>query len=597
MNSHGEPWPLDSRSIERAIAAMERGVPFKAAYEELLLGLDDATADLTMQLQREARGAWLVLLREPVRADRRARALLIGNSLSGTSVPLANHGFDVTLFDSSQARLRFATLRNAALAPQRTTAVLASGEARLPFDDASFDLVVQEDGPPSPERGWRHDLGELRRVCAGEFALIADNRFAYKRSRGRRGKFHVAGPFDYARHLFAPRGGERSLRGYRALLEAPDFERARAFALYPHAREFTFVVGLDAPLPRLAIGPKERQNKPKLVAQRLGLFPLFAPSFALVAARGAAAEAPPRIERILAELARKLDAPAPEVEHLVATRGNSALVLTRGRGDASRWCVHIGLSPAQRSQLVTHFEMLRLISERFAGVPVPAPLFIGEVEGVFLTCEQRLGGLTAPQLTGDRGAAGRMLADAAQHMAGLAIEPARALDETEFERLLGRRFELVARFARVPSTLEHLARMRDEVRATLVGRAFPRVVYHADLRGKHVQVERDGRVLGYLDWGSSEQSDLPYFDLLHFVAHERKQEEHLQALEAWRLVRDRSGLREYERAALDDYSRRLGLDDEYRRAIERVYPVLVAAMAEKHWDFSRPEWLHRQFGV
>jgi hypothetical protein len=25
--------------------------------------------------------------------------------------------------------------------------------------------------------------------------------------------------------------------------------------------------------------------------------------------------------------------------------------------------------------------------------------------------------------------------------------------------------------------------------------------------------------------------------------------------------------------------------------------VLVAAMAERHWDFSRPRWLRRQFGI
>ena len=25
--------------------------------------------------------------------------------------------------------------------------------------------------------------------------------------------------------------------------------------------------------------------------------------------------------------------------------------------------------------------------------------------------------------------------------------------------------------------------------------------------------------------------------------------------------------------------------------------VLVAAMAEKNWDYSRPRWLHEQFGI
>jgi hypothetical protein len=111
-----------------------------------------------------------------------------------------------------------------------------------------------------------------------------------------------------------------------------------------------------------------------------------------------------------------------------------------------------------------------------------------------------------------------------------------------------------------------------------------------------VQVEPDGRVVGYLDWGSSELAALPYFDLVHFVAHERKHATGIDTASAWRVVRERA-LLPYEAAALDDYARRLDLDDRYRRAIEAMYPVLVAAMAESHWDFSRPRWLRRQFGV
>ena len=66
---------------------------------------------------------------------------------------------------------------------------------------------------------------------------------------------------------------------------------------------------------------------------------------------------------------------------------------------------------------------------------------------------------------------------------------------------------------------------------------------------------------------------------------------------AWRLVRDREGLRDYEREALASYARAVGLDDETCRASELMYPVLVAAMAEKNWEYSRPRWLHKQFGL
>jgi aminoglycoside phosphotransferase (APT) family kinase protein len=123
------------------------------------------------------------------------------------------------------------------------------------------------------------------------------------------------------------------------------------------------------------------------------------------------------------------------------------------------------------------------------------------------------------------------------------------------------------------------------------------VLYHADLRSKHVQVDRDGGVLGYLDWGTTEVDGLPLFDLLHLLIHERKQEHHISPGEAWRAVRDRRDLRDHEIEALDSYARTLHLDTRVVAAIDAIYPVLVAAMAEKNWDFSRPRWLHKQFGI
>ena len=54
---------------------------------------------------------------------------------------------------------------------------------------------------------------------------------------------------------------------------------------------------------------------------------------------------------------------------------------------------------------------------------------------------------------------------------------------------------------------------------------------------------------------------------------------------------DMRGYRDYVEARhLQDF-------DEYCRAIEAFYPVLVGAMAEKNWDYSRPRWLNRNFGI
>lgn len=594
---------FDVEPLLRAIAAIEGGRSFRAAYEQLLLESSEDDADRWMQIQREARGTWMHLLRVPTSPPRRERALFVGNALSGAHTPLAEFGFDVTLFDTSAERLRFAQLRNAALVsaaagPHSTHIVHARGERRLPFEDRAFELVVQEDGVPAAERGWHHDLDELRRVCSAQLLVIADNRWAYKRSTGRRGVFEVPTPWRYARGL-VQRSPERTLSGYRALLSSREFSPPEAFALYPHAREFTFVVGLDHNLPRLEVGPRERRNRWKVIARSIGLFPWLVPSFALISTRKSTPSADRRIDRVLARLAELTGEPQPQVEHLVATRGNSSVVLTRAQGEDERggWCVHIGMSAAQRSQLHRHFATLSDVTRDHRACPVPAPLYEGELDGLYVTCERRARGVTATQLTGRLDATRRTLADLATMLAALTLEAPSEIDEHTFEQHIARRVQLVMEKAPSESTRRTLTRMLSEARRGFLGERVPRVLQHSDLRSKHVQVESDGRVTAVLDWGSSQRGDLPYFDLLHYVAHERKQAEGWTPERMWRLVRERVDLRDFERAALDAYALRLGLSEKYCRAVEALYPALVAAMVETHWDYSRPRWLERQFGI
>ena len=41
----------------------------------------------------------------------------------------------------------------------------------------------------------------------------------------------------------------------------------------------------------------------------------------------------------------------------------------------------------------------------------------------------------------------------------------------------------------------------------------------------------------------------------------------------------------------------MDLDADVAACVGAIYPVLVAAMAETHWNYSRPRWLHREFGL
>lgn len=607
-----EPFPSPApelrAAMETAAAAAAAGRPYKAALEGLLLDLDADTADVLMLAIREGRGAWLPLLLDQDRDAHapRGRALFLGEAVSGTVTALAHLGWDVVVVDERAERLRFARARDREYTPGRVHHVQSGRGSGLPFGDGSFDLVVQEGGPPFPDAGWDRRFGELARLARDQLAVTADNRLAYKRSTGRRGTHHVPRPLEWLRGALRPRRSERTLAGYRRLFRG--FAPARAYALYPHAREFSHVVALDAPAPRLTIGPQERRNVLKLTAWKAGLFPVLTPSFAILGARR---DSPPRrsiLERVLEELAVHVGEPTPALDVVLGTRSNDCVVHTapvhapgtRNGADgteAGRWTLHLPLCAPKQRLIATHHRFLVDLRERFPAVPVPEPLFAGRAGGPWLTCERRLPGLTAPQITGDLPATARMFRAVARDFARLVVEPDALLDEERFETLVAERFRTVRRLCAVPGTERRLDRMLARARELLAHRRLPLVLYHADLRGKHVQVSPAGDVLGYLDWGASEPVFLPYVDVLHLVAHQRQQEEGCRPERTWELVRTRAGMRPHEREALEEYRDRLGLPDEVCRAIEELYPVFVAAMAERNWDYSRPRWVHSQFGL
>lgn len=590
------PAPLLAGELDEFLAQTRRGVPFKQALEELLLSLPLERAEHFMLLLREGRAAWFPLLKSGG-----GRALVIGNAFSGTTHALAAAGFEPTILDPSIDRLRFEAARCEALTGISPTLIEGGLSARLPFASESFELVVQEGGLPEAGGPWGHDARELRRVSRGEVLVVADNRLGYKRSLRARGEFAVPTPLQYALDIASRARGAHTLGGYRRRLQFESCGAPRSFALYPHSMDFAHVVGLDGRGPELHIGPMERRNKLKMIGQRAGLFPLLTPSFAVISEAPRLRAEAPRIERILAQLAERVGEPVPAVEELVATRGNTALVQTARRGadaadPAGRWSLHIPLSPQQERQLDRHHAVIERLW-RSEELPVPEPLFRGTLEGVSLSCERRLGGLTAPQLSGDPEKVERTLSDLVEQLASMTVRAARPLGEEDFERYFGARFELVARFCGRSETKRALRHLRGQTREAVLGLEVPLVLYHADLRSKHLQVDEQGRILGYLDWGSSVDADLPYSDLLQFLVHELKQARCATALEAWKALGPEGQVSERERALLARYAARLGLSQAFQAAMEGCFPVFVAAMAEANWDYSRPRWVHRQFGI
>ncbi len=567
--------------LARTFEREAQGWSFKRALEALLLELDDAQADLLQLCLREGRAAWLTELEAGG-----GRALVVGNALSGTLTALALQGFEVEALDPVAERARFAAFRAREQTPGRVRLVERA--------QGPYALVVHEDGLCT-----RGELARLAELLApgGELLLVADNRLGYKRSLGRKGEFRVPDPLTWARLALRPAQGERTLGGYRRALRDAGLATAASYALYPHRLDFSHVVALERAFPALTIGPMEQKNRLKLAGKALGLFPVLAPSFALVARR--AGEAAPRatrrthLERVLGALAERLGTRVPEVESIVATRGNSAVVHTRG---AERWTLHVPLAPKNVPQTERHLRTLGEVRRRFPGFPVPQPHFWGTLEGLSLSCEERLAGWSAPQACGDRPRIARMLRQVAELLPRLVVRDARPFDERDFEAQIAARFRLVIEHAAVPATIAALERQLEALRPRLLGRRVPLVFYHADLRAKHVQVDAEGNLLGILDWGTAEPEGLPYFDLLHLVVHEVKQEQQLPAGVAWRKLLARE-LAPHQAECLELCVRGFGLEPDVARAIEELYPVLVAAMAEKNWDYSRPRWLARQFGI
>jgi aminoglycoside phosphotransferase (APT) family kinase protein len=592
--------------LEATLRALEGGTPYKAALEALLLALAPDAADALMLLLKESRGAFALLAPAPRKGS---RALFVGDARSGTVVALAMLGHRVTVVDTDPWRLVFALARGRAY-DGRTTAVRAGADERLPFVDAAFDLVVQEGGLPGPRTGFGHGATELRRVARATLVVTADNRFGYKRSTGHRGQF-VRDPRVLVREALVPARGERGLFGTRRAVQG-NWPAVATFSLYPHAREFSHVVALDAPGPRLTVGRRERQNVLKVVGKRLGLFPLLTPSFAVIAGR----ERGPRlVDWMLDDLAQRIGEPRPTVDVVIATRSNDAILHTALAGadpedPRGRWTLHVPLQPGKERMVRVHHDWLVELRAVHPAVPVPEPLYLGplgrgpaqgnvaeSVDRPTVAVERRLPGMTGADLTGDRAATARMFHAVVDAFVRLVKPDAPPLDAARFDVEIGARAELVLSHVPRAATRRALQRLVASARERMLGRPMPSALYHADLRAKHVAVRDDGSLVGFLDWGASERSCVPYVDVLHLVLHQRKQEEGCTLGAAAALVGEPGRLREHERATLDRYCAALDLDVEIRRGIELLYPVFAAAMAERNWDYSRPDWVHRHFGL
>jgi hypothetical protein len=193
----------------------------------------------------------------------------------------------------------------------------------------------------------------------------------------------------------------------------------------------------------------------------------------------------------------------------------------------------------------------------------------------------------------------RLAGELVQALASLPRTAARELTESAARALFGPRFDVVCERAGDPDATAALRQLEAETIAGATGLRVPLVTCHRDLRPKHViaDAEGAGALMGIVDWSCLQLEGPPLYDLFHFIAQERTAQAGWTARSVWLALQDRDALTPGEAQAVRAYEAALDLPPAWYAVIARAYPVLFGAMAEEHWDFSRPLWIKRMFGI
>lgn len=579
---------------------------FRGAFEELLVNVSPRAAAVAEWGMRESVGAAALLRPAPDgEATLALPTLILGSGFLGTAPAVARFDREVIVVDDDPARIQFVNLRAAASNLNIRGLHLSSG-APLPFPDAFFRSIIIPDAPgglPNYKKGgslqfW---LREARRTLrpGGDFIMLCANRFAYKRFTGMHGRFEQGGIGGYAKRALFTNTEERGASGYRASLREAGLVLYNEYSAYVSHLDYHYIAALDRKqFPRLEIGRKEKKNLLKWIGYRAGLFPRLTPSFIFCATT--AANEKIRNNTILDGVARDAVARAggilqkPRVEHLLATRGNAAIAMIGGDGPGV--IARVPLCAKEDRLGALHLQ----ISERLrTTIPnFPAPRAFGEIvsNGARVFVEERLDGYNSAQYIGDDASRRRTYLQLAERLAKLIIKTT-VLDESALEEVLYSRARHAAARVRDERTALLITKTAAAAGKLLKGKACPLVLSHGDLRAKHCLVRADGTITGILDWGTAREPNLPLFDLIHFIIHDRKQqfEETLDAA-AIRTLLPRN-FSPFEAPAVEQYCSELALDADVRRACELLYPLEVAATAFYNWDYDRPRWVETNFST
>lgn len=577
------------------------GSAFREAFEELLWSVPVETALRVEWGTRESVGAAALL----ATGTRQGPVLVIGPASLGTASALGALGRNVTTVDDNESRLQFATIR--AEARDMKIQTLHALAPPLPFADGTFAMIVIPDAPhgiPGGAAALNAWLRECRRLLKidGDLVVLASNRFAYKQFTGLHGRFVKSGPLRMLGRLLPSK--ERGLRGWRSEFRRAGFSIFKETAAYVSHLNYHYLCALSRHArPTLDIGPRERANRIKWIGWNCGLFPWLVPSYAFVVTQEKQNDPhPPRAahtrtmlaERIATAAMQQLGNPGPaQIDHLLATRGNAAILLISGPAGGA--VARVPLCAKEDRLGRRHLEACAHLRAQHATFPAPAPGGVARLEGINIYIEERRPGVNSVHQTGMIELRSRTLMELARALARLEttrISPAAASGASPHDTLA----RLAATRVRNETRAAQIMKISGRVSALVAGAPLPLVFCHGDLRAKHVMVDARGAVTGILDFGTWREPSLPLFDFIHFIIHDRKQEFNDTLDHAAIEVCLRRNLRPHEEAAVREYCDLLKISDSTRRACELFYPIEVGATAFQNWDYDRPRWVEVNFG-
>lgn len=576
------------------------------AFIELLKTTEAGySSHLMNYVTNESRAGWKYLLD----IGAKSKVLDLGCGWGSTSISLSRTVAEVVAMDLTIERL--VLLRERALLQGRTNIEYVCGGDTpcLPFPSEYFDAVilngvlewVPESRNGDPRNNQLNFLKEVARILSptGQAYIGIENRLSYRYLMGQREDHtglrygallprRISNWYSQLVRSKPYRTYTYSIWGYKRLLKKAGFLEARFYAPIPDYRDFEHIVDLGSPVSsKFYYRPTGiKQCIKAVLLKHTTLAKWFCSSFCIVGGKGDTGKtfvesllhlANERIEQSRGAWAINKVIRVRKTNTVLAEFSSASAISGQRAGAIAR----IPMEPVAESHVLRNFEALQYIhqSSQISKVVrdlVPQALFSGSIEGQVFTIETKLPGV--PGTARDRSRKYNPLAvlEAVDLLARLHVESSelRPLDEVEFRRLIGNRFESLEAVLGRNGGGEVLCNLQSVLGGMLINRKLPFVLMHGDFWMGNLLVDPTRmNVTGIIDFDRAEERGLPYIDLLHFLIYRRIQVNKDSFCNAFRSLIIGNAFTSAERILNENYLHAVGLSEALTFPLAIIYLI------------------------